>query len=342
MNRTLYNQDKSSSEERMVMKRRTFISDSAKNVRINTTLNSSPKHIHTFEQAVKVFLEDNRRRGLSEHTNTFYTDQFQIWTNFYSRVKNQTPPLKLNLSDLEAFIDYRINVHKVKRNGVIVTLRALKRYSNFLRQIGVTQSSIFDTFTMPRDEDVIILTFTEIEINKLLEVCNTRTFVGYRDYVLFLFLLDTGVRLRELTDVRVSDVSFEDSSVQIFGKNQRYRRVPMSKTLSTALKKYLDVRGDSVSDRLFISNDDTGLTKRAIQERVSIMGKKAGIASKRCSPHTFRHTFAKMYIINGGSPLVLMDILGHSTYEMVKRYVRLYSHEMNTDHARNSPLNRLI
>ncbi|WP_367618609.1 tyrosine-type recombinase/integrase [Shouchella rhizosphaerae] len=61
----------------------------------------------------------------------------------------------------------------------------------------------------------------------------------------------------------------------------------------------------------------------------------------RCSPHTFRHTFAKFYILNGGDAFSLMQIMGHSTLDMTKKYVRLFSTDVVNKHKQYSPINNL-
>ncbi|WP_331712022.1 tyrosine-type recombinase/integrase [Bacillus sp. SJS] len=87
--------------------------------------------------------------------------------------------------------------------------------------------------------------------------------------------------------------------------------------------------------------DGTGLSKRQIQSRVSEYGKKAKITDVRVSCHTLRHTFAKLCVINGANAFQLMNILGHTTLEMTKVYVNLFSSEVAEGHRKFSPLNSL-
>lgn len=225
-------------------------------------------------------------------------------------------------------------------NGVKTSLRAIKRYSSFVHSLGRTEIDELATFTLPKSSAHLIETFSETEIRLLLTVCDTQTFVGYRDYVIINFLLDTGVRLRELVDIRLEDVSITDGFVNILGKNRQYRTVPLSDMMASYLKEWLKVRGSSPSNHLFITQDDRKMSRRSVQERLAKYGKKANIRNVRVSPHTFRHTFAKMFVVSGGDVFVLQDILGHSTLEMVRKYVRLYSKDLQRNHAIHSPLSK--
>jgi integrase/recombinase XerD len=79
-----------------------------------------------------------------------------------------------------------------------------------------------------------------------------------------------------------------------------------------------------------------------VQERLSIYGQKARLQGVRVSPHTFRHTFAKMYIMRGGDAFSLQAILGHSTLDMVRNYVNLWGSDLQKMHRQFSPVEYLL
>lgn len=321
------------------MKRRTILTNAPDNIRINEERHEqSPK---SFNEAVDALISDNKYRNLSPHTNRFYKEHLRIFKRVYIELYKEAPPLSINRAHIRAFIDYMSITSENEKKAPQTSLRALKRYCTFIYKQGWAKDNPFDGFTMPRTAAPIIETFSEKDINRMLASCDVSTFVGYRDYVLILFMLDTGVRLRELCDISLTDVNIEERYVTVFGKNQKHRNIPLSNTLKAAIKKYLNVRGESPSDALFISQNDTALRPRSVQNRLERYGRAAGVKGVRVSPHTFRHTFAKMYVQNGGNIFVLQDILGHSTLEMVRIYVRMYSDDLRRDHAKSSPLNRL-
>src|SRR5690625_6910135 len=83
------------------------------------------------------------------------------------------------------------------------------------------------------------------------------------------------------------------------------------------------------------------MSRKAVQDRIAKYGRMANITNVRCSPHTFRHTFAKMSIRNGADVFALQKILGHQTLDMVRTYVNLFSTEVAEAHRKFSPMENL-
>jgi len=98
----------------------------------------------------------------------------------------------------------------------------------------------------------------------------------------------------------------------------------------------------AAGDPLFCGRWGPALTARGIQLAIARLGRRAAVGT-RCSPHTFRHTFARGYLVNGGDVFSLQQILGHTTLDMVRRYVYVASFEMvRRLHAAASPADGLI
>ncbi|QRG67717.1 tyrosine-type recombinase/integrase [Brevibacillus choshinensis] len=92
---------------------------------------------------------------------------------------------------------------------------------------------------------------------------------------------------------------------------------------------------------IFLTAFGDPLTPNIFSRRLKQYAMKGKISGIRVSPHTFRHTFAKYYILNGGDPFSLQNILGHSTMDMVRKYVQMYSEDVKIQHNKFSPLKRL-
>ncbi|MCT4572242.1 tyrosine-type recombinase/integrase, partial [Bacillus thuringiensis] len=91
-------------------------------------------------------------------------------------------------------------------------------------------------------------------------------------------------------------------------------------------------------DALFVTVDNSRLSKRALQNRLQKYGEMSGIKDVRCSPHTFRHTFAKLSVQQGANIFELQAILGHTSMEIVKTYVNLFGNDVREAHKKFSPL----
>lgn len=121
--------------------------------------------------------------------------------------------------------------------------------------------------------------------------------------------------------------------------------VPIGSIVQKSLWKYMDhYRPQPLTQnvtRLFLSDDGLPLTKSGIQQMLRRYGRRAGITGVRCSPHTFRHTFAKNYILNGGNIFSLQKILGHSSLASVRSYLNLFASDIKRQHQRFSPVDNL-
>ncbi|WP_430154200.1 tyrosine-type recombinase/integrase [Paenibacillus algorifonticola] len=94
-------------------------------------------------------------------------------------------------------------------------------------------------------------------------------------------------------------------------------------------------------DSLFVNIDNNTFKVRGIQQAIKLYGQDARIKGVHVSPHTFGHTFAKMYIMNGGDAFSLQKILGHTSLDIVRMYVNLFGTDISEKHDRHSPIENL-
>lgn len=147
-----------------------------------------------------------------------------------------------------------------------------------------------------------------------------------RDKLVVRVLADTGMRLGELLSLRASDVRSEGGRhvIKVLGKGDRERLIPIQPALARRLRRFADrPRQDSTSDKLFLTlrrSRDTGqlgpLKESAVEQMIRNLAEVAGI-EKRVYPHLLRHSFATDYLRRGGNPILLQQILGHSSLAMI-------------------------
>lgn len=199
-------------------------------------------------------------------------------------------------------------------NGQIKSCKALFKY---LFEEGIIHTNLAD--------DLKLVKWSRNDSKQ-----NRHTFTGFRDYTMIMVMLETGMRIVELLEIRVTR-----------GKGGKARRVPLQKTCLKILKQYLEERGDTESYWLFVNVEGTALSIRTVQENIHVYGKFAGISGVRVSPHTFRHTMAKIHILNGGDVFTLQQIRGHSTLDMVRYYVELFNKDIRDQHQKYSPVENM-
>lgn len=185
-------------------------------------------------------------------------------------------------------------------------LRTLRQFFGFLVNEGYLAENPAARVEKLKTAETLIVAMNKEQVRRLLAIPDRTTFTGIRDYTIMLLLLDTGLRLSEVSGLRLGDINFTENHIKVMGKGAKERTVPLQGKLKKALKEYLAHRGNEPDhDYVFISVENRPLTNRNLQERIKIISQKAGVNEVRTSPHTWRHTFARFYILNGGDPFSL-------------------------------------
>ncbi|MFC1894164.1 tyrosine-type recombinase/integrase [Chloroflexota bacterium] len=189
----------------------------------------------------------------------------------------------------------------------------------------------------------VVSTLADEEIRAILGVLTPVNSSVARNQTIFMLLLDTGLRMGELMNLKMDDVHMDNGLLKVMGKGKKERIVPMGSNAQRALQRYLfRYRPKPLHlgiNNAFLSVLGKPLTENSIKLIFSRLAKKSGVS--RLHAHLCRHTFATRFLINGGDVFTLQQILGHSTLEMVSRYVNLAANHVAIQHQRFSPLDRL-
>jgi integrase/recombinase XerD len=192
----------------------------------------------------------------------------------------------------------------------------------------------------------VINTFSPEQVVRLFNTPDRGNARGFRQYLILLILLDTGIRLSELTELPIEKIDMERSCFRITGKGNKERVVPFGGQVRKAILKYMTkYRPEPVAPRvtnLLLSEEGYPMKKRGLQAIISRIGKKAGITDVRCSAHTFRHAFARQFLLNGGNIFTLQALLGHRSLEVVKIYVNFMEGDIAEQHRKYSPVDNFI
>jgi integrase len=182
--------------------------------------------------------------------------------------------------------------------------------------------------------DITVLSATEA--HQLLDTCKGKGAENRRDLALLTIMLDTGLRLTEVTNLKMEDVS-ESRTLRVFGKGRKWRTVALGETSSTALDRWMHTRGDAPGS-LWIGRRGE-LTPNGVRLVVRRRGKLIGM---RIHPHMLRHTFVDQWLRNGGSEVDLARLAGWSGTAMAGRYAQHRATERAlTAHKTIAPLDRL-
>ena len=195
---------------------------------------------------------------------------------------------------------------------------AIREYFRFLEGVGVIQKSPTTGIDTPKREKHTRQFLRADEYTKMLSLAGGNP----RDYAILQVFLQTGIRVSELAHLTLTDVDLTKPVITVRGKGNAERAIELEKRGVQALKNYLAVRPESLSDILFFNYQGEPISERGIRKLVVKYRKNAGI-TKRASCHTLRHTFATYKAEKGVSPFQLQQWLGHANLNTTQIYVHL-------------------
>lgn len=185
---------------------------------------------------------------------------------------------------------------------------------------------------MPKVEVRIIETFTDEQLKRLDLVCErecSKT-LEVRDRTILAFLLDTGLRAEELCELTLESLRLnpDESYVRVIygAKGRKQRTVGIGRETRMLLRKYIERyrRALQTERHVFLGRYNEPLTRSGLYQIIDRLGEWARIEGVRCSPHTFRHTFAVSYLLRGGNVFDLSRLMGHSSVKVTEIYLRTY------------------
>ena len=190
----------------------------------------------------------------------------------------------------------------------------------------------------------LIEPLTYAEVDQLISYQNPLTAIGCRNVAILILLLDTGIRLNKLCCLKFEDAHVEEGYLKVMGKGGKERVVPMGTSTQKIFWRYvIHFRPESLDpddNYLFLTLDGKPLKANAVKLLINRWGKKAGVP--KLHTHLCRHTFATNFLIyNCGDVFRLQQMLGHTSLEMVRRYVHYASAQALLNSKTISPVDRM-
>ncbi len=221
-------------------------------------------------------------------------------------------------------------------------VRTLRAFFSWLAMEGLTQENAAKDLKPPKVTRKVVSTLSDEEIRAILSTFSTSP-SDARNQTLFMILLDSGLRIGELINLKMEDIHTDEGYLKVMGKGRKERIVPIGNNAQKVLQRYLfrfrPKPINPVINNVFLSQSSKPLTENSMKLMFTRLAKRSGVC--RLHAHLCRHTFATRFLINGGDVFSLQQILGHSTLTMVSHYVNLASSHVVIQHQRFSPLDRI-
>lgn len=299
----------------------------------------------TLQQAVRGYQLAAGARHLSQHTIDHYNNVFQKAIRFLGADVSIS---SITHQNIETFLD---SFQNITNTTILHYYSALAALWTWALKEEIVSVHIVHKIRPPKPEKREIVPFNEAEIKAMLSVvARSKAYerpgkrksdhalgTADRNRAILLMLVDTGLRASELCELQLNQLDHRNNRVQVLGKGSLERSVPFSPRTAQAIWRYLTSRPDArPDDPVFVTSLGRPLDRNQLRKQLGIIGRRASL--HKVHPHRFRHTFAIWYLRNGGDPYTLQLLLGHSTLDMVKHYLRLAQVDIDAAHRRASPV----
>ena len=270
-------------------------------------------------------------RGLSENSIKNYSLDISSFMDFlYTQKINETP---LNCK------------HETVKKYIYETAKTLSEHTQARRISGLRSFFdylIFEKYRFTNPTDLIetpklgkrlpdVLSVSEIElIVKNLDLSHPQ---GHRNRAIIETLYGSGLRVSEIVNLNLSNLFLKESLIQVTGKGNKQRLVPMGSVSKKYLKIYIkQIRGlqkidNKYQDLVFLNRNGKRLTRQMIFTLIRSLASKAKI-DKKIGPHTFRHSFATHLLENGADLRTIQVLLGHESITTTEIYTHLDTHHL--------------
>jgi integrase/recombinase XerD len=316
----------------------------------------------TLRAAIDDFLLDRESRNFSPKTLMQHRTSLAHLANFLETQHKVTHLAMIEAVHLRSWLVFLAKEPGVRgKSRIPRTTRTCRWYGqsmhafcNWLVAEQYIEENPAERVELPKLEKPLIRIIEFDEFEALLAACAAPHEKGFiadrnaaRNRAILWVLWDTGIRVGELCDLRLSNFDRRQGTLIVFGKGRKERRVALGRNALRALLYYLDrwrqdteelgAIGNPNEEHVFLSEGGEALTIHGIEMLFKRLRGRTGIKGKRVSAHIFRHTFAVRYLMLGGDIFSLQELLGHEDISTIKNYMHLNDVNVQAQKRKFSP-----
>jgi len=289
----------------------------------------------TLQSVLEEFFIEQQIRGNSPKTIGHYKQTLGLFSDYAGQVL---------IEEITLALCKHYYIHLTQKDISTITMqtyiRALRTFLTWCHNEGYIAENIPARFRLPKAQKKTIDVLTDEECKRLFACFNLRTLTGSRDYAICALMLDSGLRLNEVVTLETGNVHVAAGYVIVNGKGNKQRSVPLGMQSKRALIRYIGrIPQGEQKTPLFVKDALTPIKYCTVKQLFRKLKTRSGIPRLRA--HLLRHSFATRYLQAGGDIYSLQQILGHTSLEMVKRYVHLIPQEVISSFPKFSPLDNL-
>lgn len=268
-------------------------------------------------------------RKLSENsTSAYYNDICQFLTYLKTREDIANNEDIYNIETLDAFLIW-LYENGITSRSIVRKMSSISIFLKFLKIEGVIKENFSYLLNRPKTSKKLPNYLSVKEVEAFIDAFDITKPEGIRDRTLFELIYSCGLRVSEVSDLNVGSVYFKESILQVFGKGNKERYVPIGERAINELNNYLKngrpflEKDKKKTDALFLNYRGERLSRKGIWRNLKIAAILAGIKNKNFSVHTLRHSFATHLVQNGADISSVQSLLGHKNIVTTEIYTHL-------------------
>ena len=303
------------------------------------------------QSLVEEFLQHLRHeRGQAEHTQRTYSallNKFVSWAEKQGITDWKSVELKHLISFLQHERERSLanqpkeSTRRLSGESVYLEIAALRAFYRFAENEKLLPSNIAENLSLPRRWKRLPKALSSLEIEKLLTPETPETPQSLCDQAILELAYASGLRLAELRGVRLEQLHLEAGFINVMGKGNKERVLPLGKKAVAALDRYISVgRPKLVTPRspanVFLTKRGTPFAAVTLWLRIKQRVSRAGI-SRNVTPHMLRHSFATHLLENGADLRIIQELLGHATIATTEVYTHVAGNRLRDIHQKFHP-----
>ena len=266
-------------------------------------------------------------RGLSENSIAAYLRDINQFSKFCTTEQSVAQPGSITTAVIQTYMQHLYD-REIARNSQARMLSGIRSFAKYLRLENILSDDPVELVTAPRPERKLPDVLSIEEVNQIISAVDLSRREGVRNKAMLEVLYSCGLRVTELCELQLSKVDFIDKVIQVTGKGNKMRIIPIGATALEAIDDYLSEYRSQIipmkdhEDTVFLGRQGRGLSRQMAFTMLRRIAIQAQIR-KSISPHTFRHSFATHLIEAGADLRAVQEMLGHEQIATTEIYTHL-------------------
>ncbi len=281
--------------------------------------------------------------NLSDNTIDAYLSDLYQYEAFLHEYENIDDVTMITREDISKYIQ-SLKRKDLSKSSITRKVIAIKEFHKYLKKENITKDDPSKLIDTPKHDKPLPVVLSIDEVNNMISSIDGKEPLDLRNRAMMELLYACGLRISELLSLRLRDIHFMEKYLDVIGKGDKERQVPIGEMALSALRSYIETaRGELIknnkSDLVFFNYKGEEMSRQGFFKYIKKLAKECGI-EKEISPHTIRHSFAT-HLLEGGTDLrIVQELLGHEDISTTQIYTHLDKSKIKDMYDHTHPMSR--